>query len=1031
MKCSKCQSDNTDTARFCSNCATPLTGPQETVISKTITILQTSSSISEGGTVAGKYRIIEPIGKGGMGVVYKAEDTRLERAVALKFLPAELTEDHEARERFVREAKAAAALSHPHICTVHEINEEEKEPFIVMEYVEGRSLKEKIRKGALEQAEALDIVIQVAEGLAEAHGKGITHRDIKPGNIMVTDKGTAKVMDFGLAKISGASLITREARTMGTVAYMSPEQAKGAAVDQRTDIWSLGVMLYEMLTGELPFGGEHEASILYSIAHEDPKPFKDVPPAVPQELQRIIARSLKKRPEARYQSATDMLEDLRKYREALKAEQIGLFSPRSLLKRIRRPRVAVPAAAAIIAAVVLAVGFFDRQAKVRWAKDTALPEIKRLIGSGEANYGEAYTLALKAERYIPKDPVLNESLSRCGMKISVETKPSGARIFTKDYRTPESDWNFLGVSPIKEVRVPFGFFRWKFEKERYEPALAVYSTFEWQMDKLSLVGPARIFRALDKEGSVPAGMVKVSGGEADGFFMDEHEATNREFKEFIDRGGYQKKGYWRYPFIRDGKTLAWEEAMKDFDDSTGMPGPSTWEGGRYPEGRDDFPVSGVCWYEAAAYAEFAGKILPTVRQWEMGAGLDIPTIFAGGFFSLLLTSQSNFGGDGPAPVKRHQGITTYGAYDMAGNVREWCRDETEKGRTLRGGAWNDITYMFLHVSQAPPFDRSPRNGFRCVLGLGPGKIPDTAHQPIKYQEMRNYHEEKPVPDAVYEAYREQFYYDKEDFEVHLDARDENQGEWIKEKVSFKAAYESERMSIYLFLPKNALPPYQTVIVFPGSQAVFLSTSERFESSEYFRSNCEFIIRSGRALIYPIYKGTYERGNSIVYLPMHFGNGTRQYSDFVIKTVKDFKRSIDYLETRSDIDIQKIAYYGFSWGAMFGAIIPALEERLKVSVLWSGGFPVPKMRPEKVRPEVEEINYVTRVRIPTLMLNGKYDYHAFPLETSSRPMFNLLGTPREDKRQIIYDSDHSLPASEYIRDTLGWLDRYLGPVKSNE
>jgi serine/threonine protein kinase len=230
-----------------------------------MTVVQPTGAMDKGNFLAGKYRIIEPIGRGGMGIVYKAEDIKLERTVALKFLPAGLTENPEARERFIREAKAAAALSHPHICTVHEINEEEREPFIVMEYVDGQSLREKIRKGALEQAVALDIAMQVAEGLDEAHKKGIIHRDIKPGNIMVTDKGTAKVMDFGLAKIFGSSLITQEAMTMGTVAYMSPEQAEGAPLDQRTDVWSLGIVLYEMVTGQLPFKGEYEQSLIHSI----------------------------------------------------------------------------------------------------------------------------------------------------------------------------------------------------------------------------------------------------------------------------------------------------------------------------------------------------------------------------------------------------------------------------------------------------------------------------------------------------------------------------------------------------------------------------------------------------------------------------------------------------------------------------------------------------------------------------------------------------------------------------------------------
>jgi serine/threonine protein kinase/lipoprotein NlpI len=287
-------------------------------ISKTMTIQQPPNFMSKGNILAGKYRIIEPIGKGGMGVVYKAEDMKLERTVALKFLPAESTEDPEARERFVREAKAAAALSHPHICTIHEIGEEENQYFIAMECIEGQSLKQKILKGPLDQVEALDIAIQVAEGLEEAHKKGIVHRDIKPGNIMVTDKGTAKVMDFGLAKVFGASLITKEAKTMGTVAYMLPEQAQGQSVDHRTDIWSLGVVLYEMLTGQLPFKGEYEQSVMYAIVNKEAEPLTKVIPDISNALENVVLTALAKKPADRYDSMGELLEDLRAIAEGLK-----------------------------------------------------------------------------------------------------------------------------------------------------------------------------------------------------------------------------------------------------------------------------------------------------------------------------------------------------------------------------------------------------------------------------------------------------------------------------------------------------------------------------------------------------------------------------------------------------------------------------------------------------------------------------------------------------------------------------------------
>jgi len=291
-----------------------------------------------------------------MGVVYKAEDTQLERTVALKFLPAELTEEPEARERFIREAKAAAALSHNNICNIHEIGKEENQLFIVMEYIEGDSLKQRISKGPLDQAGALDIAVQVAEGLEEAHKKGIVHRDIKPGNIMLTKKGTAKVMDFGLAKISGRSLITREAKTMGTVAYMSPEQAKGEVVDHRSDIWSLGVVLYEMITGQLPFKGEHDQSIIHSILNHKPGPITKILKDLSLGLEQVIAKALEKNPYKRYRSMEDFLNDLRAIAEGLKPlrAKAGLFRGRILgLKKV----YAYAGLACILIFAVLAILF--------------------------------------------------------------------------------------------------------------------------------------------------------------------------------------------------------------------------------------------------------------------------------------------------------------------------------------------------------------------------------------------------------------------------------------------------------------------------------------------------------------------------------------------------------------------------------------------------------------------------------------------------------------------------------------------------
>ncbi|MFH1502736.1 MAG: protein kinase [Candidatus Eisenbacteria bacterium] len=267
------------------------------------------------GKTISHYRILEKLGEGGMGVVYKAEDTRLERTVALKFLPRELTADPGAKERFAREARAASALDHPNICTIHDVDEtEDGQMFMSLACYQGETVKEKIDRGPLSVEEALDVAIHVAEGLREAHSRGVVHRDIKPANIVVTPEGRVKIMDFGLAKLVGQPKLTRVGLSVGTVAYMSPEQARGQDVDHRTDIWSLGAVLYEMLTGRLPFGSGHAQSVIHSILNDEPRPVASLRPDVPAQLVSVVETALATLPGSRYCDAGAMLRDLRDVR---------------------------------------------------------------------------------------------------------------------------------------------------------------------------------------------------------------------------------------------------------------------------------------------------------------------------------------------------------------------------------------------------------------------------------------------------------------------------------------------------------------------------------------------------------------------------------------------------------------------------------------------------------------------------------------------------------------------------------------------
>jgi serine/threonine protein kinase/dienelactone hydrolase len=977
------------------------------------------------------YRILEKLGEGGMGVVYLAEDTRLERKVAIKFLPQHISSDSEEKARFKIEAKAAAALNHPNIATVHSIEEADDQLFIVMEYVKGKELKDFIEpnKGlSLPINDIINYIIQIAEGLNAAHKADIIHRDIKSSNIMITEDGNVKIMDFGLAKLRGKTKLTKIGTTIGTIDYMSPEQAQGEEVDRRTDIWSFGIVLYEMLTGKMPFKGDYEQAVLYSILNEEPEPANVQNSEVSSELAHISAKALQKKPDSRYSDMSEIINELKQYRDKIRPEAENVLSLKMMVHRFRRPKVFIPVFSFLILITVAGWWFFNRESKIKWAEGELLPQIQNLVDHSWRDFTQAYKLEEEAEKYIPDNTELAELIAKSSLKLNINTDPEGSKVYIKQYNRPNDEWKYLGTTPIKQTRLPIGVFRWKFFKEGFDTAFAAASTWDINITKGSLLIPYNITRKLDKKGSIPKGMVRVAGAETNygpvpDFFIDKYEVTNKQYKDFINAGGYKNAKYWKNEFIKDGKKLTRQQAMKLFVDQTGRPGPSTWQAGDYPDGKAAYPVTGISWYEAAAYAEFAGKELPTRTHWGLAIGNSTPLIKwpqLGGF--AVFAPFSNFNHKGLIPVGSLPGFTAYGAYDMPGNAREWCWNRTPDGRLLRGGAWNDNTYMFRGLSQASTFDRSSRNGFRCAVYLNKENIPAQVFGMTQFVPNEYYTNQKPVSDEVFKVYKNQFLYDKTALNSKVISRDEVKNEWLHEEVSFNAAYNNERVLAHLFLPKNASPPYQTVIYFPGSAVSFQKSSKDIENYYEFTSFVSFIVKNGRAVLFPVLKGTFERSQKGLFPDLLISEGKlHQFTEYRIELVKDYMRCIDYLETRQDIDTGRLANYGMSWGGIFGGIIPAVEHRLKASVLISGGYVNMGL------PEVNAINYLPRVKLPILMLNGKYDM-IFPYDKAIKPMFDFLGSPKKDKELKLYNTDHIPPQNEFIKETLAWFDKYLGPVK---
>ena len=660
-------------------------------------------------------------------------------------------------------------------------------------------------------------------------------------------------------------------------------------------------------------------------------------------------------------------------------------------------------------------GYWYLTADERWASNEAFPRLEKLADAG--HWEEAYTVAREIERRQPENRDLADTWKTIGFVTSIESTPSGAQVYRRPYGELDGEWQQLGTTPVSDVNIPFGYSVIRLELDDRPPIERVIGGETAGRIRLrfrdvpgtdgAAISPGAF--TFDTVDTIPEGMVRVPGydllieGESifvDDFYIGRYEVTNREYKIFVDSGGYSNPRYWKHDFVENGEIVDRETAMAKFVDKSGRPGPRFWIGGSYIDGGDDFPVTGVSWYEAAAYALYKGRELPSIHHWRRA--------HAAGMIGQQL-STSNLASAQVSQVGTHLGMGWTGTYGMIGNVREWCFNEVEGLRTIVGGSFSDPAYFSQQSIDDPgasvPFDRSAENGIRLAETRDTQQVAERLNAPIEFRSEPKI--DDPVPDAVFQAYLSVFEYQRLPLDSIVEESIESR-HWTRHRVSIASHRAGERIALYLYLPNTPATNYQTIVYWPTISALITdSIDQQFV-------HLDFALRNGRAVLFPVVDGILERRR-----PSFPNWSSIAGRDLVIEAIKDMRRSIDYLESRADINDAAIAFYGYSWGGRLGPIALAVEpKRLKVGILNQAGLQHLSI------PETSVLNYLPRVSQPVLQFNGRYDTD-FRFESSAKPFFDLLGTSL--KRHVVSDTGHYVPREDVIGEVLDWLDEYLGPV----
>jgi DNA-binding winged helix-turn-helix (wHTH) protein/dienelactone hydrolase len=699
----------------------------------------------------------------------------------------------------------------------------------------------------------------------------------------------------------------------------------------------------------------------------------------------------------------------------------------------------------LVVALVLAgaayIGIAHMRSQQQAQQERALEQIASLVSKDR--YGAAFVLARPLSRI---DSVrANPTFAKLWRQIVVPMKPlvaqSGATVYFKPYEDADGEWLLAGTAPLKEwVEAPRGTLRLKVTKDGFRTGYFVVAvpgpSVEIDVPRRFPFDSPNVPIALIEEGTLPDDMVFVprtnvpvylagwstdllGGDQHDipGFAIARSEVTNREFKEFVDAGGYDNPEYWQdLKFTHNGQTLSWPEARKRLVDTTGRPGPANWQLSAYPPGQEDFPVGGISWYEAVAYARFRKQTLPTIHHWLRAAFTPYDALFP---TSAAIAAQSRFFADSPLSARSEHGLGPWGTHHMAGNAREWIWNFAGNEAVALGSGWPEYAMNFAIAYTTDPMARLPDHGLRLMRTVDESPIDVALLEPIRLVRDTAFANRAPLSDNAFEAMRFQFTSPRVAPDTVTVTQVEETTLWVVEEIVLTFA-EQEPTTLYIVRPKGHDGPLQPIVYSGVGDCCFMKRPNRDVLEQLQIAG--FVVNSGRALVMPIWAGGYERYAAY---PREAAAAADHGRRVPLLWQHDLSATIDYLESRPDMNAQSIGYLGISRGASFaGAINLAIEKRVRAAVLASGGIWIHT----PLHPMIDLIHYAPRITIPVLMLSGRYD-HIYPYEQSQKRTFGLLGTAADKKAQIAYDTGHfTIPPNMVAADVTDWFDKHLGRVR---